>query len=235
VTRVYRVLLFDLFGTVVHFVAPPPGAARGSYEWLRAPLAEHHPAVPFDDFRRALLEVSSELVSERSVEHREVPSRERFRRVLVRVNVDPAAAEALSLHHMAHLAERTSMPAEHRTLLHDLAARYRLGLVSNFDHAPTAHAILARFEVRDRFEVILISDAFGRRKPHASIFQAALAELDATPAETLYIGDTPADDIVGARAAGMDVAWINRSGDAPPDPGPTYTLRSLSDLRAILL
>jgi putative hydrolase of the HAD superfamily len=236
VTRAYRVLLFDLFGTVVHFVPPPPGAARGTFEWLRAPLAEHQPAVPFEEFRLALVEVSRELVGERATEHREVPSRERFRRVLGRfAAADPAAAEALSLAHMAHLAAQTTMPAAHGDLLRELSARYRLGLVSNFDHAPTARAILARCGVQHCFDVTLISDDFGRRKPHPSIFREALTRLTAAPADALYVGDTPADDIVGARAAGLDVAWINRLGDDPPDPGPTYTLRDLTELRGVLL
>lgn len=235
-TRAYRVVLFDLFGTVVQFVAPPPGAARGTFEWLRAPLAERRPAIPFEEFTRALVEVSVAIGAERTPEHREIPSRERFRRVLARFDAvaDPAAAEALSLAHMAHLAARTEMPAAHGDLLRELAGRYRLGLVSNFDHAPTAQAILARCGVHRCFDVTVISDDFGRRKPHPSIFQEALVRLGAAPSEALYVGDTAVDDIVGAQAAGLDVAWINRFGDDPPDPGPTFTLRELTELRRVL-
>ena len=231
--RVYRAVLFDLFGTVVHFV-PPPGA-RGTFDWLRAALAQHHPAIPFDEFRRALIEVSAAIGAERAPDYREVPSRERFRRALDRFAVaDAPAAEVLSLAHMAHLAERTAMPAAHLALLEELAARYRLGLVSNFDHAPTAQAILARHGAHRCFDVTLISDDFGRRKPHPSIFTEALYRLGTDPADALYVGDTPADDIVGARAAGLDVAWLNPAGAELPDPPPTHVLRELFDLRDLL-
>ncbi len=232
--RRYRVVLFDLFGTVVHFV-PPPGA-RGTLEWLRGPLARYGPAIPFDEFRTAVVEVSKAIAAERDEEHREVSSPERFRRVLARFGAaaDPAAAEDLSRAHMAHLADRTEMPAHHGDLLRDAGAHYRLGLVSNFDHAPTAHAILARHGVDTCFAVTLISESFGRRKPHPAIFRAALDHFGAAPAEALYVGDTPADDIVGARATGMDVAWINRDGAALPDPTPTYTLRELAEIRRVL-
>ena len=74
-TGPYRVVLFDLFGTVVHFL-PPPGAAHGTFEWLRAPLARHRPAIPFADFTRALAEVSAAIGAARAPEHREVASRE---------------------------------------------------------------------------------------------------------------------------------------------------------------
>jgi HAD superfamily hydrolase (TIGR01549 family) len=236
VTRAYRVVLFDLFGTVVHFVAPPPGAPRGTYDWLRAPLAERRPAIPFEDFRRALLEVSAAISAERSPEHREIPSRERFRRALARCEPTPdaATAEALSLAHMAHLAAQTAMPEAHLPLLRALAGRYRLGLVSNFDHAPTAQAILARHGAHRCFDVTLISDDFGRRKPHPSIFHEALTRLGAASDEALYVGDSAADDVAGAQGVGVDVAWINRDDGPRPDPPPTHRLRNLTDLRAIL-
>ena len=234
-TSGYRVLLFDLFGTVVHF-PPLAGAPRASFDWLRVPMAEHWPAIPFEEFRRVLLEVSAAVGAERAREHREIPSRERFRRALAHfdASVDAAAAERMAGLHMAHLASRTAMPAAHAELLCDAARHYRLGLVSNFDHAPTARAILTQHGVERWFDVLLISDDFGRCKPHPSIFLEALRRLDATPAEALFVGDTPLDDIAGAQAAGLDVAWINRDGAAPPEPAPTYTLRELTELRAVL-
>jgi putative hydrolase of the HAD superfamily len=242
VTRAYRVVLLDLFGTVVHFVAPPSGAARATFDWLREPLGTHRPGVAFDDFRRALLEVSAELLAARALDHCEVPSRERFRRALAHVDAGAVraspscadAAEALSLAHMEHLAAQTEMPPAHGELLRELAQRYRVGLVSNFDHAPTARAILLRHGVSDCFHATLISDDFGRRKPHPAIFHAALDRLGAAPQDAIYVGDTAADDVVGAQAAGVDVAWLNRRGEAPPDPPPTYTLRELTELRRLL-
>jgi len=234
VTRPYRVVLFDLFGTVVHFI-PPPGPERATFEWLRPALAAQRPGLSFDDFRSALLEVSSAIVAERTADLREVPSRERFHRALERVAAaDHAAAETLSQAHMAHLAVQTTMPDAHRDLLHELRGSYRLGLVSNFDHAPTAHAILDRHAVRLCFDVVLISDDFGRRKPHPAIFREALRRLDTRPEDALYVGDTPADDVVGARAVGLDVAWVNRRGEPQPDPAPTYTVRELTELRQVL-
>ena len=88
--------------------------------------------------------------------------------------------------------------------------------------------------MHDCFHTTLISDDFGRRKPHPAIFHAALDRLAGRADEALYVGDTAADDIAGAQAAGIDVAWLNRRDEAPPDPPPTYTLRQLTDLRDIL-
>lgn len=230
-TRRYRAVVLDLFGTVVHFrTAPDPTVA-----WLAAPFAAACPGAPFAAFRDALRAVSRALQAERGAEQREVPSRERFRRALAQLGVaDLVAAEALSRAHMAHLADQTWLPPGHGEVLAALAAEYRLGLVSNFDHAETAHAILARHGIAHHFAVALVSESFGRRKPHPAIFAAALAQLGVAPHEALFVGDSHADDVVGAHAAGLDVVWLQADAAPAPGPAPTYRLVDLRALPALL-
>jgi len=230
VSRRYQAVVLDLFGTVVHFRGRPDAAA----EWLRAPLTALRPGLEFEPFRRALFEVSSSIAAARAPEHHEVTSRQRFARALALVGVaDDATAEALSLAHMAHLADHTLLPAGHAELLGDLAADHRLGLVSNFDHAPTACAVLARHGIEHHFAVRVISADFGRRKPHPAIFATALAQLGVAAPEALYVGDTHADDVVGALAAGMDVAWLAPPQAAERAPRATYRIDSLAQLHGL--
>jgi putative hydrolase of the HAD superfamily len=240
----YRVILFDLFGTLVHFgpELPVPAGTRPPLRWLawlEEGLADDLPGIALDRLAEALVAVTEEIVARRPPEFLEVPSRERFRRALVRLGVREnlvETAERLSERHMAHLAAETELPAGHRELLAELGCDYRLGLVSNFDQGATADRILRRHALRDFFAAILISDDFGRRKPHPSIFRAALERLGVDAAAALHVGDTVADDVLGARAAGIDVAWIDRRGEGPPDEAwaPTYTLERLADLRIVL-
>ena len=122
------------------------------------------------------------------------------------------------------------MPAGHADCSARWAADYRLGLVSNFDHPPTAQAVLARHGVHRHFAATVISADFGRRKPHPAIFAEALMRLGAGPHEALYVGDTHAEDVVGARAAGMDVAWIAPPGAPDADPRPTHRIAHLGEL-----
>ena len=242
----YRVLLFDLFGTVVHFVARVPfvrvagGEHRSPLHWLQSQVQSELPDVPFEEFLAAIAAVTEEIIRARPPEYLEVSSRERFRRTLLRLGwrgPDPTTvAERLSLVHMAHLAERTAMPPEHGPLLRTLAERYPLGLVSNFDHGPTAHAILRRDGLDTLFTATVISADFGRRKPHPAIFQAAVRQLGAEPAEALYVGDTVTDDVDGAHAAGLDVVWINPDGAEVPHghAAPTFSISSLTELPGVL-
>jgi HAD superfamily hydrolase (TIGR01662 family) len=55
----------------------------------------------------------------------------------------------------------------------------------------------------------------GKTKPHPSIFRAVLELLEVDPRDALMVGDTPADDIEGARALGMQAVLVDRLGMLP--------------------
>ena len=77
----------------------------------------------------------------------------------------------------------------------------RLGIVSNFDRR--LYDILAQLNVRDAFEQVIISSEIGIRKPAARIFRLAAHRFDVEVSEILHVGDEPATDVAGARAAGL--------------------------------
>jgi HAD superfamily hydrolase (TIGR01549 family) len=242
----FRALLFDLFGTVVHFAPSVPAVEaatsqwRTAMHWLQETAERELPRIRFDDLLTALMEVTQEIVHQRPPEYREVPSRERFRRALLRLGIDaeqaPPVAERLSLAHMSYLASTTMLPPAHLDVLERLASRFCLGLVSNFDHGPTARRILADHGITRLFAAVVISDGFGRRKPHPEIFAAALRELDVALEEALFIGDSVSDDVVGAQNAGLKVVWLNpKRRPLPPDvKPPEYELTELRELPVLL-
>jgi HAD superfamily hydrolase (TIGR01549 family) len=242
----FRALLFDLFGTVVHFVPGVPGVQaatpqwRSAMHWLEETVERELPRARFDDLLTALLEVTQEIVHQRPPEYREVPSRERFRRALLRLGVSaeqaPPVAERLSLAHMSHLASTIMLPPEHMEVLEQLVPRFRLGVVSNFDHGPTARRILADHRLIGFFTAIVISDDFGRRKPHPAIFAAALRQLDVAVEDALFIGDSVSDDIIGAHNARLKVVWLNpKHRPLSPDVNPPeYEIADLKELPLLL-
>ena len=89
---------------------------------------------------------------------------------------------------------------------------YRLGIVSNWSwnlRDRVVQAGLDRF-----FELVWASAYAGCNKPHPQIFEQALAQMDLRPERALYIGDSYAHDVVGARNAGVDVLLLDRPGTA---------------------
>ncbi|MCS6925612.1 MAG: HAD family hydrolase [Candidatus Binatia bacterium] len=243
----YSAVLFDLFGTVALFdreqlplFAWNGQTSRSTMAGLRLLIAQEMPQLDFAQFLAALTEVNRELAEERAREMREFSSGYRFLLALTRVGLEDGEdtrrfAEALSQRHMALLAAATTIPRTHVELLAHLYRTCRTAVVSNFDHAPTARAILRTGGAISHFHQITISDEHGWRKPHPRIFADTLAALGVPPHEALFVGDSPQDDIVGAKRVGMDVAWVNASGGTVPAevPAPEYIVRAIPELRAL--
>jgi len=73
-------------------------------------------------------------------------------------------------------------------------------------------AVLRRCAIADCFHSITDSGIVGQEKPHPAIFEAALREMKAEPAESLYVGDVYSVDYVGARNAGMEAVLLDVAG-----------------------
>ena len=59
----------------------------------------------------------------------------------------------------------------------------------------------------------------GIEKPDPKIFHIALDEMETNSENSVYIGDTFSDDIVGSNQAGMFSAWLVGTEDkACPNP-----------------
>jgi putative hydrolase of the HAD superfamily len=99
----------------------------------------------------------------------------------------------------------------------------RIGLVSNGQRDLEEFARHHGLDV----DVCVGSMAHGRVKPHRSIFEAALAALDASPEEAAMVGDSYADDIEGARALGMRAILLDRDGLHEDEPDRIDTLLAL--------
>lgn len=57
--------------------------------------------------------------------------------------------------------------------------------------------------LRDHFDAVLISEAEHIKKPQPEIFHRALSRLGVTGKTSVYIGDNPEADILGAKNAGF--------------------------------
>jgi FMN phosphatase YigB (HAD superfamily) len=240
-------VLLDLFGTLVHFdparlpiLRMGGRAVPSTLPALDDLLATYAPGVAPDVFRQEVAAVSEELVRQRARDHVERPSRERFRQALVRVGSTPEASEtggaALARAHHRALAAATVLPAEHAVLLDELRRRHRLAVVSNFDDTAGAYDVLERHGILARVDAVVVSERVGLRKPHPLMVETALRMLDVPASAGVLVGDTFAEDVGAAHAAGIDAAWIDRHGQGVPAAAapPRFVLRALPELRAVL-
>jgi putative hydrolase of the HAD superfamily len=91
------------------------------------------------------------------------------------------------------------------------AAGIRMAVISNSDGR--ADEGLRAAGLLERFEFVIDSQLVGFEKPDPRIFQAALSRMGLTAAESVYVGDLYEVDVVGARAAGMDVILLDPASE----------------------
>jgi len=91
----------------------------------------------------------------------------------------------------------------------------KLVCVSNWDCS--LPEVLARCGIGESLDGVVASATAGARKPDPAIFERALELAGCAPADALHVGDTPAEDLEGARAAGLRALLIDRSGSADGD------------------
>jgi putative hydrolase of the HAD superfamily len=86
----------------------------------------------------------------------------------------------------------------------------RLVCVSNWD--VSLPDVLARCGLAAALDGVVTSAEAGARKPDPTIFEPALQLARCAAAQALYVGDTPSEDLAGARAAGIRAILIDREG-----------------------
>lgn len=100
--------------------------------------------------------------------------------------------------------------------------------VSNWDCS--LPSVLARVGLRDLLDGVLPSAVAGARKPDPAIFATALELVGCRPEEALHVGDTPEEDLAGARAAGVGALLIVRDGRNPDLARPAPLIASLLEI-----
>lgn len=87
---------------------------------------------------------------------------------------------------------------------------YLLGIITNGRGEFQARAIEG-LGIRDYFDVILISEVELVRKPQVEIFNRAINRLGVLASNSVFVGDNPEADILGAKSAKMRAIWKRSS------------------------
>ncbi len=243
----YKAVVIDLFDTLVNW--NPEGLPM--VEWrgheFRSTMPLLFPALEtalgdrFDreSFMTAHAAVFNEISTERAGgDAMEVTCLERFVRTLRKLGLDDnetaPLAENLRKTHMSRVREVTKAPATRIEAMKKIAKHLRIGLISNFDDSETGHLIMKDTGIRDLFDAVIISADTGYRKPNPLIFKRILQLMQLEPADILFVGDTPHDDVLGAKGVGMHCAWIRRRDRELPEgiPAPDIVIGDLAELPA---
>ncbi|MFI6689401.1 HAD family hydrolase [Streptomyces sp. NPDC050485] len=106
-------------------------------------------------------------------------------------------------------------------------ADWRLGVVTNGD--PTTQRLKLRTSrLEEYFSTVVVSGAYGLRKPDPELFRLALGDLRTQSA--VVVGDDLYTDVAGGRACGLTTVWVtNGRLRQAHDPTPHQAVRTVLD------
>lgn len=111
-----------------------------------------------------------------------------------------------------------------------------LGIVSNIDR-DQLDWMMSLAGIAPRFDFLLTSEEAGSCKPDRQIFEQALALADCAAGEALFVGDSLAQDIAGARRVGIRSAllWHRPDREPPRTPSPPdHVIHRIPDVLNLL-
>jgi 2-haloacid dehalogenase len=211
--RDIKVCMFDLYGTVVDMQG---GLTRAVTPYLEAKGWAGDPSRLVTWWRRAHFENSmiDALLHRSHTPYREI-GRISLSYTLARAGVPHTQDEVKKL--VAEIERLQPFPDVVRALAR-LAKRYRLVILSNGD-PDMLDAIKPRLGIA--FDRVISVAESGSFKPHAATYRKAAEIMDARPEAILFVANH-AFDCVGAKAAGMRTAFVDRRkrpfGDWPYQP-----------------
>ena len=233
----YKAILFDWAYTLVDLVSEDD---RAAFLELMRFLKEKDVELPeFELIFSEYQDLFYGMIKESRQTQREVNFETVLRYLFFKFNIEIEGKttweQILTVYYNVIHGVRLVYP-EVKTTLETLSeSEVRMGIISN----TTNPEFIKDKELRKTgliqfFEFTIFSSATPYRKPHPSIFNAAISRLNVDPENILFVGDDLKMDVMGAQSVGMPTAWLNRDGSALVENiTPLYQITSLLDLLVI--
>ena len=239
---------FDLFNTLITM---EPAALKDAQARLTASLRKSGFIIEHGQFVRAHDDAVLKFLEQTKRDGKESHNRFWISEALAKLGHgvspdDPEISVAVDSYFSVFIQYAELIPGT-KEMLATLRARYSIGLLSNFTHSPAATKIISDLGLAPLFDVILISDDLGYRKPHPSVFRQLVKHLGVPKNQIAFVGDDPQADVSGALQAGLQPIWTTyvrdnnilpapgMLGPAEDDPGPTVPrISNWDELLALL-
>lgn len=200
-----RVVLLDAGGVLLDL----------DYAYLRRLIDARRLDVELDALARAEAEARREIEAAlRAGERPADPWREYFHLILAKVGVPGPQHESIidslwEAHRRVGLWT-VAIDGAREAVARLAASGYRLAVISNAEGQVERDLDSAGYA--GCFETVVDSHVVGVAKPDPGIFAIAMERLSIEPADAIYVGDLPAVDVAGARAAGVAPVLVDPHG-----------------------
>jgi len=142
----------------------------------------------------------------------------------------PRMAELLDFYTAEYVKSAVLMDQAREVVLY-LRKKYKIGMITS-GKTSIQYGKIDQLGIRNDFDLIIVSEEAGIKKPDPRIFEMASNKLKVKPEECIYIGDHPINDIEGAAKTGMGTIWIkvNQPWKDGLTAKPMYSISKLSEL-----
>ncbi len=236
-----KAVLCDLGDTLINFheinvFKAFVQGARETYNYLRDDLKLSVP--PFNRYRRLQQWSIRWAYIKSKFTGREFNSIDILKRSVVKLGipVPEDQFEELAWRWYRPLAVQAKADPYAIEMLQELQRRkLKLGIISNTFVPPSAlDRHLTQEKLIEYFPLRVYSCDVGVRKPQPKIFEVALDHLGLQPEDVLFIGDSPAADIHGARRVGMFAVLKVLSPKRLRNDSRTFVVYSLNQVAQII-
>ena len=204
-----KVVIFDYIGTLVNCKNYTMDASR---EKLHSALVNEGFDVAKDKFLEAYIEAHEKYRKIRYEQLREVTNAvwvaEALSNLGFKVTANDYRIKAALNVFFKDFIDTLELRLGAKKLIQQAAEQCKVALISNFTHAPVIYKSLRKTGISEFFNAVVVSEENGWRKPSTHIFQDALKRLQVEANEALYIGDSPLEDIKGAKQAGLKTIFV---------------------------
>ena len=230
----YKSILFDWAYTLVDLVQEDD---RAAFLKMKEFLCEKEVRLPdFELLFSSYQDLFYGLINESRQTHREACFETVIRHLffIYRIDIENKTTwnEILTVYYKVIYSPRRIYPDVVNSLKLLRDARVRMGIISNTTNPKfVKDRELHRTGLGQYFEFALFSSSTPYRKPHPSIYRAAISRLQMNAEDILFVGDSLEMDVRGPQGVGISAAWLNRN-DSPLISGitPDYQITSLSEL-----
>jgi FMN phosphatase YigB (HAD superfamily) len=215
-------VLFDFGGTLVQPKKSWPEirreGVRATYNFLR----KRGLKMSFEEYALVNERVFKKYAEMEAAEDRDIPDILKYGELIVELFTSLSRREELKLASETNdvfwaLTARAQTPSKRVPFaLRKLRSiGLRMAIISNHHNGKSLRKMLRNLGMIKYFEVVIVSEEVGVRKPNPKIYRICLSRLRLRRNQVIFVGDSLLYDVVGARAA--DIISVLYAEGAPDE------------------
>ena len=225
----YEVILFDIDETLFDFQKTEKEALKNTFIEFNLQYEEDFHLAKYKEMNKVLWKK----LEENQISLKDLKEK-RFEKYLEDLSIN-ISYEIFNKAYINNLGRGSFLLPKAQDTVKALSQNHQLAVITNgFEDVQKPR--IEKSGLSEYFKEIIISESVNYSKPHPSIFEIALKNLNYfDKSKVLMVGDSLSSDIQGGINFGIDTCWYNPSNIEPKENiKANYTIKSLDELISLV-